>query len=259
MQVLNETLVEKIFSQFKDINVNDIYDGKIDDELLNIFDHYKILVHQFRDDPKLNEVRGSYRKTSKNSDYKYVVSLFLPMRDLTERDGRLVINTLFHEFIHIVILRGIEALSKSDNGKTSISDRFNLGSVPSDFKIDNITSDKAIKYLNYVFDITERPVFAFSIAYSCHFYRQEQNAQTLFDLNKKIIIDYENGKLTKQLRNYYVSRLQDEKIFLFLIQYAVYFLSDHKWIIKLDSFMNLIKKYEKRFDEMSENGVKNEL
>jgi len=260
LELLNETLVDRIFEKFEKIpNVNNLYDGKIDDELLNIFDSYKIYVQVLQDDHELNAVRGSYARASKESSYKYIIRLRLPDRKLIQKEERDVINTLLHEFAHLIILRGIDNLAPPklinkdrSNIVKRIQERFGLGAIPYDFKVDNITTEKAIKFLNYIFDITERPVFAFSIACSCHFDRNEENAQTLFNVNKKYILDYENKRISKESRDKYISRIKDEKIFLFLVQYAVYFLSDRKLILKLDSFMNLIKKYENRFKKLGD-------
>jgi len=257
-EVLNETLVEKIFNQFENPNVDNLYDGKIDEELMDLCDFHKIQVSTYRDDPKLNIVRGSYGRAPQSSNYKYVIKLFLPIREFTEEDIRNIVNTFVHEFAHIIVLKGIDEMIplKINKGTRTIidrlSERFNLGSIPYDFNVDNITKEKATNFLNYIFNITERPIFALSIAYSCYFYRKEESAEKLFKLNKEIIIGYEYKSITNEARRQYMSRLREEKTFLFLIQYAVYFLSEHKWILKLDSFMNLIKKYEKRFKKLGD-------
>ena len=95
-------------------------------------------------------------------------------------------------------------------------------------------------------------MFALSIAYSCYHLREKETAQKLFDLNKEYILNFEKGRnISIQHMNNYIGSLYDEKLSLFEIQYAVYFLSDKKYYQKLESFMNLIKKYEKRFFSFS--------
>lgn len=247
-EVLNETLVEKIFDQFDDIDIDDIYndDFKFVDEFIRLCEYNKIRIREFAIDKKYNRISGGYAESTV-SEYDYEIRIYKPIKPkYDDQDVRDYVNTLLHEFTHIMILKGILALpphNKTDWLKT----KFKNSIVPHGFNIKHITKETATNFLNYIFDITERPVFALSIAYSCYFYRKNINSSKLFDLNKKYIIGYENNKVTEKTLDNYIAQLQDEKLFLFKIQYAVYFLSDHKWILKLDSFMNLIKKYEKRF------------
>lgn len=250
-EVLNETLVEKIFNQFEDIKIDDLYNGdfKFVEKFIRLCGENKIRIREIQIDKKYNRISGSYAESS-DPDYDYEIRIYKPKRDkYNDQDVRDYINSLLHEFTHLIILKGIKELPPHIN-KSWITARFTNSIIPHGFDIKQITKESATNFLNYIFDITEKAVFAFSIAYSCHLYRDKEDSDTLFNTNKKYILNYENGKISNEAMDSYIEQLQDEKLFLFKVQYAVYFLSEHKYILKLDSFMNLIKKYEKRFDKM---------
>lgn len=253
LNIINETLVEKIFDQFKDIKIDDLYDeqSKFIPALDELCVNHKILLREVQLDKTHDRISGGYAPSNVDN-FDYEIRIYLPGKtNFTDQDVADYINSLLHEFTHIMILKGILALPPH-NKKDWIVSKFTNSIAVHGFDIENITKDNCIKFLNYIFSITERAVFAFSIAYSCHLYRNQETSDLLYNTNKKYILNYENKKITEEAMKNYIDRLQDDKLFLFKIQYAVYFLSDRKWLFKLNSFRNLIKKYEKRFNKMFE-------
>jgi len=251
LKILNETLVDTIIDKFEKINIEDIYTDEFQVQLKTLADNHHIYIDFNTDPPYTSKVNGDAKEIlNKETGYDYQIIFRLPNRKLTEQDNRDLTITFLHEFTHAVIFGIIKKLMPEVQRDKILLNFDSTRSKPFRFDINKVTQADCERFLNYVFSLKERPVFALSIAYSCYHHRQTETLKTLFDTNKKIILDYGHGVISEDERFRYISRLKDEKVFLFEIQYAVYFLSDRKWIFKLDSFMNLIKKYENRFSKI---------
>lgn len=90
-----------------------------------------------------------------------------------------------------MILKGILALPSSKK-MSKLSEKFTKSIPIYGFDVDNVTSEKCTNFLRYIFDVTERAVFAFSIAYCCYF--NKRGRSKIYESNKEIIVNFSNKK-----------------------------------------------------------------
>ena len=172
--------------------------------------------------------------------------------DQGDKTTREVINTLLHEFSHCIILNIIKKLTPEIKRNRFVEKFSSTIGDNSYFDINHVSKENSLSFLNYVFDIKERPIWAFSIAFSQFFHNKGYSIYKLVEANSKHILGYEQGYINAQILNKYISNLVDDTLCLFEIQYSVYVMDSQRWRNKFESFINLIEKYRKRLEKRNE-------
>ncbi len=249
--ILQETLVEKLFNEFININIKEIYNDSFFDNFAEVIAKYKIKVVFDDSDSKRKVVSGRTR-LSNDSKIHYIIYLYVPQEhnDLGEQTLRETINTLLHEFSHCMILNILKKLS-SNESKHKIINRFITSpNVIVSFNINDISKDNCESFLKYIFDVRERSVWAFTIAFSHFYHNGNQSIYKSTTLNDKYILGFKEHLISPKVLNEYICSLNDDMLALFQIQYAIHVLDNKKkWINKLTSLLNLIDKYHKRLGQ----------
>lgn len=122
--------------------------------------------------------------------------------------------------------------------------------IPATYDIGKETPEDLVKYLTYVFHMREKSSFAFTIVYAFSKSLHHPNIENVFNLNKEIINRYINNQISPTELNNYISSFEGDSVQLFQIQYAVYKLNEKKYKTQLNSFFNLLIKYEKRLNKL---------
>jgi len=254
-EVLNETLVDRIFEKFENPKIDNYYNDQFLNEFSNVARKHNIEVEFRADDPYRTTVEGK-TELNLNPKYstKYILVLYVPQiqHDTGEKTFRETVNVLLHEFSRSIITDIIKKLTPNVKN-IRVVERFTATvGLPIHFDINKVTKENSLAFLNYIFDIKERPIWAFSIAYSQFYHNKGYSIRKLVDINNKYIFGHRQGHIDFQALNNYIQTLKDDTLCLFEIQYTIYIIDSQRWRNKFESFINLIEKYRKRLEKRSQ-------
>lgn len=236
--VIQETLIDNLFNYIdvdiikNEIGVNDFI--KLKQEFKNTF-HINI---EFRlnEDSNDKTVNGKFIRPN-------TIILYLPVKesDRIKIKNSEIINVFLHEFSHFITDNKLPELVKIKTKKSNFKYNKLLPPPVNNVIFEEDDIEKIKYYLDYIFQLSEMPNFALSIALSILDFYHTKDTKQIFVDNKNIIEQNNN-----QVRDEYYWFLKGNIKLLFQVQYFVSKMKSKFYIQRLIKFRDLIEKYRRR-------------